>query len=451
LHRRALQGLPLTDSRAHHEPFLRAVLAFVAIADLLSFFVFLGEARQVALANGAALTGLADLLSRSVVRGALVLAGIAGAVSFARAPGRVGAGLVTLGALTLLSTVHAQLFGSPWRHLYYSGLCLAGWLLGLMVSRRRGAPTDESYARVGSIALLGAAYFNAGISKIAFGGTDWVSGATIQAVVVGQDGMVADGLLSLYRTAVVTAPPIAGFFSIATVAFELAGPLMLLGRRIRLVVALGLIAMHANIFLLTHIVYWEPVVLLLTFGLSADEPMLQVGASQPAGWLFDRRFTAVTAALAVFATLAIAHQSWRYHHLGASGVAGEGGTSSADPAGESSRRTLRRIGPFAVGQRLVEDWSVDSLTITDDGLVAALSGGSGRAAFEVSCASSAHSSPFDLGQAHIFYSSDLAFDDLEAVGLAFQAQVRRAAEGQDICDRLLSWRRSAEPAAARER
>ena len=83
--------------------------------------------------------------------------------------------------------------------------CRAGFW-GLELGRHRGAATDESLARIGSIALLGAAYLNAGISKLAFGGIDWLSGLPIQAVVVGQDGLVADSILSSYRTWVAETP-----------------------------------------------------------------------------------------------------------------------------------------------------------------------------------------------------------------------------------------------------
>jgi hypothetical protein len=179
--------------------FLRVVLAAVVVADLLSFSVFLSEARTDALARGLSLGAFTDLLSRSVVHVPVILVGIAASVAFAARPARLWEGLLALGALTLLSTAHAQLFGSPWRHLFYSGLCLAGWLLGLALSRRRGAPMDESYARTGAIALLGAAYFNAGISKLVYGRWDWISAVPIQAVIVGQDGLVADDLVSIYR------------------------------------------------------------------------------------------------------------------------------------------------------------------------------------------------------------------------------------------------------------
>src|SRR6185295_4978241 len=139
-------------------------------------------------ASGIAISPFAELFSRTMVRGVIVLIGVVSAVAFGWRPGRLWEGLLSLGALIVLSTAHAQLFGSPWRHLFYSGVCLSGWLLGLVVSRRRGARLDESYARVGSIALLGAAYFNAGISKIVFGGAGWMSGLPIQAAIIGQVG-----------------------------------------------------------------------------------------------------------------------------------------------------------------------------------------------------------------------------------------------------------------------
>src|SRR5262249_49937698 len=178
-----------------------------------------------------------------------------------------------------LSSVHARLFGSPFRHLYYSGLCLSGWLTGLMVSRAGGSPSDESYARIGSVALLGAAYLNAGISKVAFGGFEWAGGAPIQAVIVAQDGLVPDGLVSAYRSWVVMSPAVVGLFSLSTMIFELAGPLMILGGRTRAIVALGLLSMHLNIYVLTHILYWESMVLLVLLGILPYEETPQPQAA----------------------------------------------------------------------------------------------------------------------------------------------------------------------------
>ncbi|HSP99221.1 MAG TPA: hypothetical protein VL049_18520, partial [Candidatus Dormibacteraeota bacterium] len=257
----------MSDEVATAQPFLRRALAAVAIVDLLSFPNFLANARANALADGIAPGLFADLVSRPAPRWAIALVGAGAALAFARRPGRLGAGLAALAALMLFSTAHTELFGSPWRHLFFSGVCLSGWLLGLAASRWRAEPEDESFARTGSVALLGAAYLNAGISKLAFSGLDWMSGAPIQAIIVAQEGLVGGGVLGAYRQWVVSAPTLAAFFSIATVLFELAGPLLLAGPRLRALVALGLLGMHLNIFLLTNILYWEALVMLILFGL----------------------------------------------------------------------------------------------------------------------------------------------------------------------------------------
>jgi hypothetical protein len=238
--------------------------------------------------------------------------------------------------------------------------------------------------------------------------------------------------------------PTAGIaLSVATVGFELAGPLMLVGRRTRLAVASGLLAMHTTIYVLTAILYWESMVLLAVFALSPD-PQPAQAAPVSAAHGRPARYAAAAAFLALCAILAIGRQARRY--AGAHETrAAVGHPASPAPTVPS----LQRIGPFAVGQSLAETWSVDSLGLTDDGFVVAVSRQRSRASFELTCASSPHRSPFDLGAAHIFYSSDLEFRDFEAAGWQLQAQLREAADGHDICDRVRSWRTAARAGQAR--
>jgi uncharacterized membrane protein len=436
----ALQGFAMSGRRFHGPSFLRTLLAVVVIADLLSFYFFLGDARAAAVAGGTTLSGFNDVFSRTAVRGTVVLIGIAAAVAFAGRPGRLWQGMVALAALALLSTAHAQLFGSPWRHLFFSGLCLLGWLLGLAFSRRHEAPSDESYARTGSIALLGAAYLSSGISKIVYGGPEWLSGLPVQVAIIGQDGLVSDSLFSPYRSWVVATPVAASLLSVATVALELAGPLMLAGRRTRACVALGLFAMHANIYLLTtYILYWESMVLLAAFGLSSDEPSAEPESGTPASVrLQGPAFAAAVALLTLSTLLAIGHQARRH----ARSAAGPEALPSPPPA--PAIAPLQQVGPFAVGQTLAESWTVASLDWSDGGFVIALSGKPGLARFGLSCAPSEHRGPFDLGAARIFYFHDLEFRELEAVGWAVREEVRRATEGRDVCATLASWRSSAQ-------
>ena len=418
---------------------LRGAVAAVAAVDLLSLALFLGEARGRALTGGAPIGVFADTLSQLPVVLPVVAVGLAGALAFARAPGRIIAGFLPLVALSLLSAAHAQLFGSPWRHLFYSGLCLAGWLVGLLVVRRRGTPGDESYARTGALALLGAAYLNAGISKLVFGGGDWATSAPIQAVIIGQDGLIGAGMLHTYRTWVVMNPVVAAAFSVATVLFEVAAPLMLAGRRFRLAVAGGLFAMHFNILLLTSdILYWQAMLFLALFALAPDDSSADRAAPPSTGVLSTRGFATLAALLIGAAALGISHQAARFRQLDRPLVA----TGIAQP---TPLPALQRLGPFAVGATLGEGWSIERLEPTERGFTVTLAGRPGRARFELSCAPSEHTSPFDLGPAHIFYSNDVPFAALAGAGNALRDVVRGAAADQDICAALETWRAAADP------
>ena len=297
----------MSEAARDREPLLRIVIAAVAALDLLSLALFIRMARA-----GAAPGGFAGLLSQTPIAAAVAALGIAAAISFARGRGRIASGATALVALALLSSVHAQLFGSPWRHLYYSGLCLAGWIAGLGVARYRGAPANESYARTGAVALLGAAYLNAGISKVVFGAADWATSVPMQAVIIGQDGLVPGGVLATYRALIVETPLLATAFSLLTIVLELAGPLMLVGWRTRSLVAGGLFAMHVNILLLTgEILYWEAMLFLAVFAVVPDDD--EVAAATPTGGpVGGTLFVPAVVLLVVALALGIGHQAVRF-------------------------------------------------------------------------------------------------------------------------------------------
>jgi len=226
---------------------------------------------------------------------------------------------------------------------------------------------------------------------------------------------------------------------------------------------------------------------LLLYGLSADEPNAPQ-MSLPSFLADNRKFAAVTAVLAISAFVAIHHQSrrwadareWQAHDRSRqTEVAGtdqppampppppsdvattaeppivvppapsptEAPTASPVPSltPVPSATPLQRIGPFAVGAAITPGWSVDSFTLSDGGFIATLSGKPGRARFEVTCAPSPHLSPFDLGNAHIFYSNDFAFRDLQAAGLAMREAIRKAAHGDDVCADIARWRAAVQP------
>jgi hypothetical protein len=444
-----LQGIAVRRSGIRSAE-LRGVLAGIAVIDLLSFYVFIGQARERALESGTPIGSFLAGFSQPPVRALVIVIGIAGAVAFARSAGRLVAGLFPLVALMLLSTVHAHLFGSPWRHMYYSGLCLSGWLIGLVASRVGGNPSDESYARIGSLALVGAAYLNAGISKLAFGGLEWASGVPIQAVIVAQDGLVRDGLLSTYRSWAVMSPAVAASFSLATMIFELAGPLMLLGGPLRPIVALGLLGMHLNIYVLTDILYWQSMVFLIVLGIlpyqEAPEPR-----PAPLPILASRRgFIGSVIALSAVGLLAIGHQHHRYNAWATGRAPNPPPERVAEPAPvdlvepppvhPAEPPPPQRIGPFSLGEQVTDEWSIEALTRTDGGFTVTLHGPAGRARFEVTCTGEGRS-PFDVGSAHILYFRDVPLPVAERIGNALRDRVRTATAPHDPCEVVNAWLR----------
>ncbi len=429
------------ERRFGGSPLLRLALAVVVAVDIASYFFFIGEARAAALGRGAFLGGFVDLLSHPLTSASIVAIGLVSAVAFARRAGQLSAGAISLVSLSLLSAVHGQLFGSPWRHLYFSGVCLAGWLVGLLYCRLRGAPRDESYARVGAIALLGAAYLNSGISKLVYGGLEWLSGTPVQAAIVAQEGLVVGGIIGSFR-AWATTPEVAMFFSVATVALELSGPLMLVGRRTRAAVAMGLAAMHLTIWLLTGvIVYWESIVLLLVFGLSVDQPLRSPAGSRSA------RFAAAVVLLSLWALAAIGHQVWRFAdsreilHVGAAMPQVAEPAPTAEPSMPPSF-FKSAVGPFVVGET-VSDWSIESLNTTDGGFVVTLSGEPGQVRFTVTCAMPEVRGLFDLEAARILYSSDLEPSQFADAGNALRERMSAATRGREVCDAVEEWRTAA--------
>ncbi len=277
-------------------PSLRRLLAALVGLDLLSLFWFIGTAAQHA--RGA--SPLAVALAHPWTRGVLVGCGVLAALRFAGAADRWRAGSVALLLLGALTTLHADLAGGPARNLYFSGVCLLGWLCGL--AWRRG---DEGFARTGTIALLGAAYFSAGLSKLAYSGLPWLSGVQIQAIILSQDGLAPGDVVAPLRAWVALSPAVVRGLAVLTVGFELAGPLMLFGARLRQAVAFGLIAMHVCILLLGGIPYLGSMVLLAAVALQADPPTPPDPAPTPiAVW----RFAGLVLVLALLAGLAVNHQ-----------------------------------------------------------------------------------------------------------------------------------------------
>lgn len=416
-------------------PALRIGLATVVALDLVGYFFFSADARRRAELAGDEWGWLTEWVSSTPGRSVLLVAGLVGVVAFARRPGRLGAGALALGALVLLSSGHTQLFGSPWRHMFFSGLCLLGWLVGLGLARRNDRRDDESYAVTGTRALLGAAYLSAGLSKLVYGGAGWANGVSIQASVINQTGLVADTWLNAYRVWVAFSPSLAVALAVGTIVVECAGPALLGPRRIRALAAFGLVAMHFNIFLLTGILYWESMTLLVLFGL----PLWDAVERDPeipgtAGLLHDRAFVPLAALLGILWVVSVGHQAVRHHERQPvpAGVQGEG---ASPPPSEDAQQ----LGPFVVGSELA-GWSISSVRADPDALRVEAQGPPGPIVFALSCEPSLASGPFDLGRAHIVYEGDLPHPDVQGFGEALRERTEQASQGREVCESLRAWR-----------
>ena len=405
---------------------LRIGLATVVALDLVGYFFFVAHARARAEAE---FGGLVGALSSMPGRSVLMLAGIAGAVSFGWRPGRLRSGAIALGALVLLSTAHTQLFGSPWRHMFFSGLTLLGWLLGSLMARSQGRPEDEAFAATGSRALLGAAYFSASLSKLLYGGLAWADGTSIQASVVNQTGMVADTWLNGYRVWVAHSPNVAVAFAVGTIVVEGLGLGFLGPRKLRAVAAFGLVSMHLNIFLLTGIMYWESITLLVLFGLPFREPPEQPAPQSK----LDRFFVPLVVVLGLSWVGSVAYQRSRYREP----------SPPAEPA-TSVRTGLQSLGPFVAGTEL-EGWSLVLLEADAEALRLTAEGPPGRVVFELTCEPTENGSPFDLGDAHIFHEGPVPYEQLQVLGEAIRRHSERGAAGGDVCETWRAWAAAAEP------
>lgn len=398
----------------------RWILAAVVVFDLLSFFVFIPAAERRALAASVEIPTWVSLVATLPGRAALVAVGLAGVVAFATRRASIAGGALALLALGLLSHAHTALNGAPWRHLFYSGLCLLGWLAGLVFARRRGHADDQRHAVAGMTALLGAAYFNAGLSKLVFGGVDWLAGETLRHAVVAQDGLVGAGPLHALRMLVVDRPSIAAALATATVAFELGGLLFLVGPRVRAAFAAGLVLMHLSILVLTGIAYVESMVLLLLFVLplvpSTDDSALTAPA--PRGTLI------AAFGLGLVAAAAIARQ----------------GLDLADAARPDALvpAPTRALGPFTVGDDLA-GFRIVELAAGGDAATIFLARDTNRIGLDLTCRDTPDVGPFDRPPLHVFYRpTELPLARLAPVGEAVRDLALTAA-GPDVCAALTHW------------
>jgi len=178
--------------------------------------------------------------------------------------------------MLLLSQWQTQLFGSPSRNSFFPGAAVLGWTLGSVWARAlQGSLADSSAARsirerlaeAGAIGCIGAAYVGSATSKLLSAGVTWADASQVRALVLWQSPVATWGWLLDYRQTLLMNPGYAQIAAVATLTIELAGLLLLFGKRLRLLAAIAILSLHVNIILLCTMPYLEPMALLLLLAL----------------------------------------------------------------------------------------------------------------------------------------------------------------------------------------
>jgi hypothetical protein len=205
----------------------------------------------------------------------LAAVGGAAALRFARRPRALGAGAVALFAHGALVESLAAVRGARWHNYYSVAAALSGWLAVLAFQRlgeSRDSDSDsdsdvevERLAEHGAAAGLAATYVGAFTSKLLASGASWLSPTGLRALLIGQTGLVGEGLSVDLARAIVSSTAL----PTALLAFVAAAQLSALAypftARARAVVGTALIAFHLGTLALTPVFYFQATELLLAF------------------------------------------------------------------------------------------------------------------------------------------------------------------------------------------
>jgi hypothetical protein len=149
------------------------------------------------------------------------------------------------------------------RHPFAVGVALLGWLCGLLYAGNAAVPAAEELAEAGAVAALSATYVCAGLSKLIKGHFMWAESATLRAMLVAHRPVDGTSLFDAYAQKVIESPQLAEALAWATLVVQLGAPLLLLGRRWRMLWGTLLLGFHLHVAMLTGIHYSGAIYLLI--------------------------------------------------------------------------------------------------------------------------------------------------------------------------------------------
>lgn len=245
---------------------LRYALALIVIHDLcivyLNFFYYPPPDYPIAWTPGWLLT-IGALGWPIVVL--LALAGV-GTVGFClRERQQLWFGLFVLVCLAVLVEAMGAHVGQPRRRFYSTGAMLAGWCVGLIVGRARGAELEhrERLGEAGAAAALAATYFNAGIQKLLAGGL--VEARTMQAHIFTHHHIDDTSVLGQVAFFVAEHSDLGVAIGLSVIVVQLGSLTYIVSRRMRMIWGTALIAFHLGTLVFIHIIYLSSAVMLLVW------------------------------------------------------------------------------------------------------------------------------------------------------------------------------------------
>ncbi len=419
----------MRETRGGGRPGLRIALAFVLFFDV---WVLLGRhfLEPPELEQPAYWPHLFYVISQTPwLLWTIAVSAIASIGLFATRRRPIVAGFASLFFIGLLTEAYSSTVSSP-RHLFFTaGAVLFGWLAGLVAAKvwKRDDEASERLAEAGAIAGLAATYAGAAIQKLLVGG---LFGSSAMRAIVLDHAPYSGGTRELVRTVAEN-----GFMmdalSLATVAVQLGGILMIFGGRLRLFAGLALVGFHLGNLLMLDIIYVEGTFLLLAFAVPwhrlkpANEQMVAV--EQASSKAVDRMVACMVGLTAIGALIPTPGPLDGGHseHWGNEDHAAE--EEDREEHHDSDPQVVA-VGPLTT-QAPLGDWQCFHLAVEPPRLVAAFERGNDVAVFELRPLREVdQSSPLDAPGVHIAMIHREGEGSFEAIGLALQGLILSASD-----------------------
>jgi hypothetical protein len=296
--------------------FWRVGLACVLFFDAVSYVArTVPNAREHA--AWASTAGWAGAMAGSwAVTAALGVVGCVAIVAFARAKDPLLPGVAALVTARAQHELLSATLGVFQQNYYQAGGALAGWVAGRAFVRAWnhfdrtpiGERDAERIAGYGAMGMLAATWVNAGVSKLHETGLAWATSDSLRLMLLAhwRPGHAAwrEALL-LY---VVAHPSLATALQAATLVVELGAAFLLARGWLRVAAGTALLALHAGIFALSGIYFFEAAALAAVFGFPWVSDAGE--GEEPSGVTWSRRSVAFATAEVALVLGALVLSPW---------------------------------------------------------------------------------------------------------------------------------------------